>query len=326
MALAICLMILIGILIPILWFTLEQKDDDTTNNDSSSSAPKETDSGPSSRLDPEWVQSMQARETTPFDPYNKETPDCSLGNYVQPHVHLQCKCQETITIVADDIRESYQELKVELLPLFGYDGPLPFPDITSCDPRNTALLWMASGTATRSASPLLDQRYLMAMLFDMWEGTGWGDNNGWYNDALEECQWLHVQCNENKEVISLAMDATNLYGTVRSMIFMMRHGAAKFLKLLVEILSHGLCSAMIWFCNRNSHPCNVHIDPHRNSVLDRPARTLHYTKSFGKHYTYGTHAVDQPRAFIVIRQSNDGTHTIRDGSPYQATGTTAQRK
>lgn len=97
-----------------------------------------------------------------MQPYDHRKPNCSLGNYEQPHVTLQCECQQKITFVAEDIKYLYEELKEVMLPkLYPPDG-LKNLNITSCDSKNQALLWLASGN-TRASSDLLDQLFVRAV-------------------------------------------------------------------------------------------------------------------------------------------------------------------
>ncbi|CAB9506443.1 LRR receptor-like serine threonine-protein kinase At4g08850-like [Seminavis robusta] len=209
-AIFFCLAVLVAILILILHFTIGQKDDN--DNKATATAEQPTDPPTQVWLDPEWVKSIQERETTPLDPYDHSNPDCSLGNYVQPHVILQCHCQEQITVVADDIRFLYQELVDNLYPLLHPNDTRP--TITSCHARNLALLWLASGSTTRAASEWLDQRYVMAVLYNEWSGTDWDEQNLWWSDNAHECTWLYVTCNSDQQVVSLGMDEMHLYGTI----------------------------------------------------------------------------------------------------------------
>lgn len=149
-------------------------------------------------------------QTTPLDPYVKG--DCDFSDNIQPHVISQCQCDGRITIVAEDIRNLHAHLKEKLMPeLYREFGGYNVP-ITSCDPKNQALIWLSSGD-TRRAGDLV-QRYLTAMAFISMNGTKWDYQNLWLSDH-NECMWYGLQCNKRYQVHSVALDTMNIFGNVR---------------------------------------------------------------------------------------------------------------
>jgi hypothetical protein len=147
------MVVMVAILLVVLRFTVGQ---------AKSTHPSPAPSEDALLLDPDWVKSVQEKRTTPMEPYDHLKPNCSLGNYEQPHVTLQCECQQKITLLAEDIANLYEELKQVMMPkIYPPDG-LQNLNITSCDPKNQALLWLASGN-TRASSDLLDELYVRAL-------------------------------------------------------------------------------------------------------------------------------------------------------------------
>jgi hypothetical protein len=148
------MVVVVAILIIALHFTIGQG--------------KRTDPTPSpapsveTLFDLDWVKSVQEKRTTPMEPYDHLKPNCSMANYDQPHVTLQCECQQKITLVAEDIEYLYEELKKVMMPIMYPRIGLKNLNITSCDPKNQALLWLASGN-TRASSDLLDELYVRAL-------------------------------------------------------------------------------------------------------------------------------------------------------------------
>jgi hypothetical protein len=146
--------------------------------------------------------------TTPLDPYRKDL--CDFSDSYQPHIINQCQCTGQITIVQEDILDMYNQLKTDLVPNV-YNGAWEIP-VTSCDPRNQALLWLSSGD-TRSGGDLV-QRYLLTSIYIALNGTDWDFQNLWLSDQ-NECLWEGLECNEMFQIDSISLDAVNAYGAVR---------------------------------------------------------------------------------------------------------------
>jgi hypothetical protein len=152
--------------------------------------------------------------TTPMDP---PTASCDGWiNQTQPSAITQCVCIGKITIVADDIQANYQRLTSDgfiqtILPDFA-------GDIDSCDPSNQALVWLAS--ATGSSSPNLRQRFILAMVYIMWNGILWTVNDGWLSSD-NECTWNGLSCDRFGEVTQVELynnEVTGSLGTAFSLL------------------------------------------------------------------------------------------------------------
>jgi hypothetical protein len=147
--------------------------------------------------------------TTSFSPY---TSDCkALKSQAQPNVLSQCICTGKISTIAKDVAARYDLLSQSF-------APTVIPDfhetITSCNPVNQALVWLASGDGGGSSSnseASMQQRYSVALLFIQLNGVHWTDNSGWLTSS-SECDWYGIVCNGDQQVDSLALSDLNITG------------------------------------------------------------------------------------------------------------------
>lgn len=53
----------------------------------------------------------------------------------------------------------------------------------------------------------LDQTDLLSMLYDVMDGDSWPEEyrKGWKDESISFCQWAGVTCDENDEIIGLAI-------------------------------------------------------------------------------------------------------------------------
>jgi hypothetical protein len=142
-----------------------------------------------------------------FDAY---TFDCSaLTGQVNPHVLTQCHCNGNISTVANDITTRYNTLSQTFITTV-------FPDfeenIDSCDPRNQALVWLASGDGQPN-SPTVRQRYSLALLFILFGGPDWKVQLHWLS-SNNECSWFGVTCDNQNEITTLTLTRNNLTGSI----------------------------------------------------------------------------------------------------------------
>lgn len=156
-------------------------------------------------IDDDWTtyKPFDGITTTPMDPF--DITDCDFSDNRFPHVKAQCRCHEEITIIPDDVAALKEEVHSEVNREI-YDGKY-FPDPSSCDPANQALVWLASGD-TRDSGDFF-QRYVLAMAHLSLNGTHWDDYNDWMAES-NECFWLGIACNSRFQVHNFASDANNL--------------------------------------------------------------------------------------------------------------------
>lgn len=136
--------------------------------------------------------------------------ECDFNDAVAfPHVWDQCECDGRISVIPDDVADLHGKLAAELFPLLfnrTYDT-----NISSCDPTNMALVWLASGDNRDNG--FLRQRFILAVFFFVMQGPKWDYTDGWLS-PLNECLWLGCQCNNWNVINSLAVDTNNLFGTI----------------------------------------------------------------------------------------------------------------
>lgn len=248
-ALAFLGVIIVSILILILHFTIGQKDDDNdiTGKYGASRGPPPAPPAPTpvpALLDPEWVEDIQQRKATPFDAYDpepEEEPNCDFTAVNQPDVVLQCECNGSVDTIAEDIQELYDELRTTLVPaIYGEDWQDVEP--TSCDSRNQALLWLASGNTRQNTEDLI-QRYAMTLLHPEWKGPEWKDDSNWRTDA-NECTWLYATCNTEDKVVSLGFgDEVGVSGKIPTQLALLSE--LKDIKVLNNYLSGTIPSQLM---------------------------------------------------------------------------------
>jgi hypothetical protein len=139
------------------------------------------------------------------------TVDCyTLHNRAQPDPVTQCHCWGNITIVADEVAARYYNLTETFMPTTHAKF---YEAILSCNPRNQALLWLASdnGGGSTLSEPALLQRYNLALLFILWNGPRWNTTNGWLS-SYNECNWYGITCNDQLNVTSISLSRNTLTG------------------------------------------------------------------------------------------------------------------
>lgn len=148
-----------------------------------------------------------AQPTTSMDPYKS---GCDFGlNYTQPHVLQQCSCWGKIAVIAPDVKEKYYALNMKFIEL-KVAGDWEFTE-ESCDPRNQALVWLAT-TYARDSSDMV-QKYALASFYFTTKGEQWISQGLWL-DYLDICFWKGVICSKSGSVTSLNLDSNGLEGTV----------------------------------------------------------------------------------------------------------------
>ena len=138
--------------------------------------------------------------------------DCNFRNYTQPHVIGQCICNGEIAIMTSEVREKYNSLSMHFMSMNISDvWKLPYD---SCDPRNQALVWLATSYATDQDDML--QKYLLASFYIGLSGEQWWNQAGWLMDG-DKCRWSGVICNDNERVRSISLNGNGLKGEVKTL-------------------------------------------------------------------------------------------------------------
>jgi hypothetical protein len=153
------------------------------------------------------------KPTTPMDPYE---PSCTFINHAQPNVIGQCKCDGKVSILPNDVREKYSSLQ-SLFNSMNVSNLMALPE-ESCDPRNQALVWLATTYAEDQQD--LVQKYLLASFFIYMAGEQWLNQEGWLLDT-DKCRWSGVACDSTGLVKHMFLDGNGLRGSVSGNFFVL---------------------------------------------------------------------------------------------------------
>lgn len=148
--------------------------------------------------------------TTVMDPIQG---DCDLAGLRNPHVIDQCLCVGEIQIIADDVRERYESRLETFISTLYEDFD---EEISSCSPRNQALVWISSGEEYRFSYEEKVDRFALATFYAALGGTQWESNDNWFS-SKSVCEWHGVECDADGMVQVLAVSDNNLQGTVRAL-------------------------------------------------------------------------------------------------------------
>ena len=135
---------------------------------------------------------------------------CDFTDMVQPNPILQCACDGKITVLTDNVRSNYTELKESFIPNLFPDESFNYP-IKSCEHQNAALLWLAMDAENQTQESMRN-RYLLAVLYSYWRGLEWTDDEGWLTSA-SECTWSGITCSSTL-VSEIDLHGNNLQGSL----------------------------------------------------------------------------------------------------------------
>jgi len=157
-------------------------------------------------LGPTNIGIVDVAETTPLAAV---TGNCNFGALEQPHVIDQCACGPTINKIAPDVVARYETLVPWIQTIFADWNE----SVSSCSPRNQALVWFSSGTnlggeITRTRRK---DRYLTGLLYIQQQGTGWSKKENWLSEE-NLCKWQGVYCDDKEGVIGVDVQDNNLKG------------------------------------------------------------------------------------------------------------------
>jgi hypothetical protein len=138
--------------------------------------------------------------------------DCKLDDVPNPNPIDQCLCFGEITEIETDIRDRYSYNLEHFIPDYFEDYN---EDISSCSPRNQALVWISSGNDAQITKTERAQKFALATIYASLGGSQWNDNTNWLANE-DVCTWFGVTC-EEEFVEQLVLDGNNLRGMVSSM-------------------------------------------------------------------------------------------------------------
>ena len=119
----------------------------------------------------------------------------------------QCASDASLTSIDESILPRYYELRSLILPSL-YPAGLTVAE-TSCEPQNLALLQLA----TEGPSETVESRFLLIVLYQILQGSGWDNNNGWLSTS-KECTWYGVSCSASGKVVGLTLGDNRVTGSL----------------------------------------------------------------------------------------------------------------
>lgn len=160
--------------------------------------------------------------TEPTPTENHAKLQCQLDlqfiyeNDEQPSIDQQCDCLGKIIYLRKQTELKYEELRdgflSDLTPNYNEDR-------TSCSFQNRALVWLALDAANvgDANDPLLRDRYLLALLYNAWNGTSWDRSDGWLTPN-PICEWEGIKCVNDIQtgdtISALELSQNNLRGNI----------------------------------------------------------------------------------------------------------------
>lgn len=128
---------------------------------------------------------------------------------------VQCWCgKEKIAKVSDSVKATYRYL--ENLPEFREHILYKEMEMTSCDPANIAMVWMAmeaSSSMVFSDGKQAVERFILALLYAATNGDSWENQTHWLS-STSVCSWHGVECDVEGHVRSLSLPSNNMQGSL----------------------------------------------------------------------------------------------------------------
>lgn len=152
------------------------------------------------------TEAPSASVSTEFDPVKG---NCDLGS--TPNPIDQCDCFGKITSIESDVEDRYLYNREYFIPEYVPDFN---HDISSCEPRNQALVWVSSGNDTKLTDAERAQKFALATAFASLGGGQWKNNTKWL-ETDDVCTWYGVNCTDAK-VTQLELSGNELVGTLPS--------------------------------------------------------------------------------------------------------------
>ena len=131
----------------------------------------------------------------------------------------QCRCgKEKIAAISDSVRNAYGKLKTSPEFVEHLNREM---EISSCDPVNIALLWIAtevsSGAEFSDGKKAVDRFTLALVYASTTVGADWKTQTNWFS-RKNVCDWFGVECDAEGNVQSLLLPNNNLHGSLQTRI------------------------------------------------------------------------------------------------------------
>jgi len=144
--------------------------------------------------------------------FNAVKGECNFDGVLNPNPIDQCLCFGEITEIEDDIKDRYLYNLKYFIPDFFEEYN---DDISSCSPRNQALVWISSGDDTKILKTQRAQKFALATIYASLDGTKWNNNTNWLGEQ-DVCSWFGVTCVQDTYVTQLELGENNLLGRLPS--------------------------------------------------------------------------------------------------------------
>lgn len=172
------------------------------------------DDGTAPRVEPNVTEAptlTPVRVSSEFDPVRG---DCDFSGATYPNPIDQCDCSGSIQDIPADVQRRYEYNRESFISTLyeDYDD-----DISSCSPRNQALVWVSSGDDEDISKEQRIERYALSTIFASLSGAQWNNRDRWltYGEG-SPCDWSGVSCsNSTGVVLGLSIARNNAEGVVR---------------------------------------------------------------------------------------------------------------
>lgn len=216
-AVCACLAVIAAVVVIVLYIVLDIDEEDTPRPTVRPTPSPPPTNMPTVMLVPDIVDQGtglgDSETTTSFDPIISD--GCDFTGLIQPDIYDQCRCGGQIMFLAKDVRTRYSDLVKNFIPSIagGYEGT-----ISSCTPRNQALVWLSAGINNGGESNSARiQRFAMAEFFYEQEGLTWTDSTNWLS-SRSVCSWYGITCNADRVISKIELGDNNLTGQVRAFL------------------------------------------------------------------------------------------------------------
>lgn len=136
---------------------------------------------------------------------------CDFRDALYPNPIDQCLCFGEIVMIETDVRDRYLHNLEYFIPNYFEDYN---EDISSCSPKNQALVWISSGDDAQLTETQRSQKFALATIYASLGGSKWKNNTNWL-DGQDVCTWHGVLCRQDY-VTELVLDENNLNGVLPS--------------------------------------------------------------------------------------------------------------
>jgi hypothetical protein len=165
------------------------------------------------RIQPNVTEAPTLTPVRVSSEFNFVQGDCDMLAVDYPSPIDQCDCVGSIRDIPADVRRRYEYNRESFISNLYADYS---DDISSCSPRNQALVWVSSGDDESIGQEERTQRYALATIFAALNGAQWNNRDRWLTYGEDSpCRWAGVSCsNSTGVVLRLSIVKNNAEGVV----------------------------------------------------------------------------------------------------------------